>query len=328
MKLGILGTGMIVQDLLRTFDKLPIESTYILGTKATEKEAEELVKKYQLSGFFLDYDEMLASEIDTVYIALPNNLHYSFAIQALNSNKHAIIEKPIVTNDSQLLQLEAVAKNNGLILLEAMNIHYLPAFKQLKEDIKEIGNIRIASLNYSQYSSRYDAFKSGDVHPAFDPQFSGGALMDINVYNIHAAIGLFGKPVKAIYYPNIQRGIDTSGVVNLIYDDKVVTTIGAKDCYAPIISTIQGDKSTIEISQSINTISKYKVKTRTEIIKEYENIENKHRLYYEFIEFCNMIDNNLVEESRKYLQCSLDVAEVMTCLRKQVGLVFPGDNIK
>ena len=40
----------------------------------------------------------------------------------------------------------------------------------------------------------YDAFLQGIVQPAFDPAQSGGALMDINVYNIHALVGLFGKP--------------------------------------------------------------------------------------------------------------------------------------
>ena len=49
--------------------------------------------------------------------------------------------------------------------------------------------------------------------PAFDPAFSGGALMDINIYNIHYVVGLFGKPKNIEYYPNIERGIDTSGVL-------------------------------------------------------------------------------------------------------------------
>ena len=40
-----------------------------------------------------------------------------------------------------------------------MNLHYIPAFLSLKEDLKKLGDIKIVSFNYSQYSSRYNAFK-------------------------------------------------------------------------------------------------------------------------------------------------------------------------
>ena len=55
------------------------------------------------------------------------------------------------------------------------------------------------NFNYSQYSSRYDAFKQGTILPAFDYHKSGGALMDINVYNVNAIISLFGQPVSIGY---------------------------------------------------------------------------------------------------------------------------------
>ena len=72
------------------------------------------------------------------------------------------------------------------MIFEAMNLHYIPAFLSLKEDLKKLGDIKIVSFNYSQYSSRYNAFKEGTILPAFDFHKAGGALMDLNVYNIHA----------------------------------------------------------------------------------------------------------------------------------------------
>ena len=97
------------------------------------------------------------------------------------------------------------------MIFEAMNLHYIPAFLSLKEDLKKLGDIKIVSFNYSQYSSRYNAFKEGNILPAFDFHKAGGALMDLNVYNIHALIDLFGKPVYHKYMANIERNIDTSG---------------------------------------------------------------------------------------------------------------------
>ena len=77
MKLGILGTGMIVKDLMTTYSKFDIKKTYLLATTQTQQEAEELCQKYHLDQIFYDYDQLLDSDIDTVYIALPNHLLYS-----------------------------------------------------------------------------------------------------------------------------------------------------------------------------------------------------------------------------------------------------------
>ena len=90
MKLGILGTGMIVKDLLTTIHELKIESIYILGTQQTEEETKSLCEQYHLDGYDLNYDDLLKRNIDTIYVALPNHLHYTFAKKALENGKHVI----------------------------------------------------------------------------------------------------------------------------------------------------------------------------------------------------------------------------------------------
>ena len=59
MKLGILGTGMIVKDLLTTIHELKIESIYILGTQQTEEETKSLCEQYHLDGYDLNYDDLI-----------------------------------------------------------------------------------------------------------------------------------------------------------------------------------------------------------------------------------------------------------------------------
>ena len=61
----------------------------------------------------------------------------------------------------------------------------MPNYKVVKEWLREIGPVRLVHYNYSQYSSRYDSYLSGKVTNVFDPGYAGGALMDINVYNLH-----------------------------------------------------------------------------------------------------------------------------------------------
>lgn len=325
MKLGILGTGMIVKDLMTTYDKLNIEKTYILGTENTREETEALKEKYNLGKTYYDYDELLASDVDTIYVALPNHLHYIFSKKALEANKHVIIEKPITSNYGELVDLKRIASERDLIILEAMNIHYLPAYKAVKENVSKLGKLKIVSLNYSQYSSRYNAFKEGIILPAFDYTKSGGALMDLNVYNVHFVVGLFGKPVDVQYYPNIERNIDTSGILILDYKDFKVVTIGAKDCKAPVMNSLQGDQANIVIETPVNVLREFSVNNNDGTHSEYTYEKDVHRMYYEFVEFIRVIDEKDYVKANEMLEVSSIASELMEKARKVGGVVFENE---
>lgn len=325
MKLGILGTGMIVRDLLTTIHELNLEKIAILGRKETQEETENLAKTYQIHDVYYDYETLLSSDVDTIYVALPNHLHFEFAKQALLQNKHVIIEKPITSNAKELEELITIASKKHLMILEAMNIHYLPAYQSLKENINKVGHIKIVYFNYSQYSSRYDAFKKGNILPAFDYHKSGGALMDLNIYNLHAIIGLFGQPVDNFYFANIERGIDTSGVMVLNYDKFKAVSIGAKDCQAPIVTTIQGDQGVFIIEKPINQMTTYKFIDNQGNEMIYQDNCKKHRLYYEFKEFIRMIEEKDFSSQQAMLTISLDISKIMEKGRKQEGVVFDND---
>ncbi|MEC5317551.1 Gfo/Idh/MocA family oxidoreductase [Brenneria populi subsp. brevivirga] len=325
MKLGILGTGMIVRDLLTTIHKLHLESLAILGTEQTRDETLELAAANNIESVFFDYETMLESDVDTIYIALPNHLHFSFASQALSKGKHVIIEKPITSNTRELNELKSLAEEKQLIILEAMNIHYLPAYLSLKENIATLGNLKLVTLNYSQYSSRYDSFMSGVIHPAFDYRKTGGALMDINVYNIHFVVGLFGRPLTVNYYANIQRKIDTSGVMILDYGSLTCVCIGAKDCRAPTTSVLQGDKASAHIHIPVNQMQGYDIVLNDGNSENFNFDDRRHRLLHEFQEFIRIIDSRDYLSAQQMLEISSIVAEVMETGRKQQHVEFTND---
>ncbi len=325
MKLGILGNGMIVKDLMKTIHKLNFEKIHVLGREASREKVEQLVREHQLTGSFYDYETMLQSDVDVIYVALPNHLHYDFAGKALEHKKHVILEKPAASSGEEMRELAELAGNQKRMLFEAMNIHYLPAFQALKEDLAKLGEIKMVSLNYSQYSSRYDAFKQGTVLPAFDPRMSGGALMDINVYNVHALMGLFGVPKQARYYANVERGIDTSGMMFYDYGTFKAVSIGAKDCRAPIVSTIQGNQAALVIEMPVNQMTEYRILYNDghEELRSFDQTE--HRMYYEFAAFIRMIEEDDFETCQKMLELSCEAAELMTRTRREEGIVFAAD---
>lgn len=323
MKLGIIGSGMIVNDLLSFVEEIKeIELVAILGRKESKEKIDNLVFKHDIKKAYYDYDELLNdSEIDTVYIALPNNLHYEYTKKALLSKKHVICEKPFTSNVDELDELITLSKKQNCLLFEAITNQYLPAYQEIKEKLPEIGKIKIISSNFSQYSSRYNAFKEGIILPAFDVNKSGGSLMDLNVYNIHFIVGLFGEPKSVQYYANIEHDIDTSGILILDYDDFKAVCIGAKDCSAPITSIIQGDQG------CINIVGPTSILADVQMIKNGNDVvnlptSNNHRMYDEFIAFTKLIDNKDYNTCHQMLNHSRIVMNVLTKARESANIIF------
>lgn len=327
MKLGIIGAGMIVKDLLSITPFLKdVELEAICGTQKSEETMIELKNKYGIKNVLYSYDELLNMDLDAIYIGLPNNLHFEFAKKALESNKNVIVEKPFTSTYNEALILSDLAKQKQLFIFEAITNQYLPNYKKIKELLPKLGDIKIVQCNYSQYSSRYNSFKEGNILPAFDPKFSGGALMDLNIYNIHYAVGLFGKPENIEYYPNVERGIDTSGILILDYGTFKCVCVGAKDCKAPIANNIQGDKGCIYQDSPANVCERLELLMNDGTSTKINENNYEHRMVNEFIEFAEMIKNNDLEKCYKMLEHSLIVSEVQTIARHKGGIIFPADN--
>lgn len=312
MKLAVLGTGKIVQEFLPMIQQVTdVELVALLSTPRSLDKAKEMQVQYHIQEVYTDYETLLGNEIfDTVYVALPNHLHYQYTKAALLQGKNVICEKPFTLNAQQLQELIKIATEKRVILLEAITNQYLNNFLQIKKDLAKLGEIKIVECNYSQYSSRYDAFKEGKILPAFDPQKGGGALMDINIYNIHFVVGLFGKPEKVQYLANIKRDIDTSGILVLDYGAFKAVCIGAKDSTAQIRSVIQGIDGSIEVLGATNEMPRYERRSKTEIEAVNANLD-KHRMYQEFEKFTEVIDQKDLAFALEQLNHSLTVMQVV-----------------
>ena len=212
MKLGIIGSGMIVKDFLSFAHELPEIKLEAITARNIEN-LKELQKKYNIKNIYTDIDLCLENkEVDTIYVAVPNNLHYTVAKRALEAGKNVICEKPFTLKYDEAVELFEIAEDKGLILIEAITNQYQKNYLDIKDNIDNIGEIRLVECNFSQLSSRYEAFKNGILAPVFDKSKGGGVLGDLNIYNIHFVVGLFGKPNKVHYAPNIVNDVDTSGI--------------------------------------------------------------------------------------------------------------------
>ena len=229
MRLGIAGAGTIVKEFL---PKLACMEGFALTAiyNRTVDKAAWLARENGIEKVCEDYDALLDCGIDAVYIALTNDLHAPFSERALSKGISVIVEKPIASNSKEAERLAGLAQENDCFLFEAVSSPYTDSFGVISRWLPEIGELKLVQSSFTQYSSRYDRFLAGELPAVFDPARSGGALMDLGIYNISLLIGLFGEPAGLQYHANIERGIDTSGVLTMQYPGFQAVGVAAKDC--------------------------------------------------------------------------------------------------
>lgn len=324
MRLGVIGKGKIVKDFLTMRTQLPIEAMALVVRKGAEEAGQVFARENGFEAVFSDIADLAAWKPDAVYVAVPNHLHESYTRQVLQAGISVILEKPAVPRRKELEALYALADEKGVYLIEAMTTWYLPAFAAIREHLPKLGRLRLAELTYCQRSSRYDAFRNGQVQPAFDPKSCGGSLMDINVYNIAAAVALFGAPVSVQYHANRVNGIDTSGVLNMVYPDFQVTATGAKDCGLVAGGCFLGDEGNLRFDAPVSLVTSFTL-TRGSETQVIAPKNPGFRMLPEFLTFPEILAGKQEEQYRRVREYSLTVAGILEEARHQAGIVFPGD---
>lgn len=128
-----------------------------------------------------DWTEMLEKgSFDVVYISTPHPLHYEHVRKALEFGRNVLVEKPATMNAAQYEELGKLAREKGVVLMEAMWTRYLPATQYLLHDLlPRIGHVKRVFSEFSfpivspdlQHSSRF-----------LDKAAGAGALLDQGVY--------------------------------------------------------------------------------------------------------------------------------------------------
>jgi predicted dehydrogenase len=218
------------------------------------------------------------------------------------------------------------AKENHVVLMEAMKPTLTPGFRAVQKVLPEIGAVRQYFACYCQYSSRYDQLKEGIVLNAFNPDLSNGAVMDIGVYTIYPMVVLFGRP-QIIQASGIRlySGVDGSSSINFTYDGFNATVLYSKIANSNLPTEIQGEDGLITLDR-INIIGEATLTCRNGTKENLLPKVRKHEYYYEIAEFIDLIQSGRSESAINSLENSLITMEIMDEIRRQVGVVFPADN--
>ena len=323
IRLGTIGTGAIVHSILDNVKRIEGIELAAVYSRSAER-GRQLAAAYGCEISYTDMAAFLADPgINTVYIAVPNLLHYEMAKAALLAGKNVICEKPFTTKAAHTEELIAIAREKGLFLTEAAPTSFLPNFRVLRRELPKIGRVRLVMSNYSQYSSRYDALLRDEKPAVFDPARGGGCLMDINFYNILLNILLFGEPQEIRYRANLYPGMaDTSGAAEMTYDGFVSTNAGAKDTWGENYFQIEGEQGYIYIAGGSNGIRSVRTVTRT-TDDTYNEQPDPDRWFYEIQELTRLMlaGDHTALDAR--LETTLATVRTLETARASAGIRFP-----
>ena len=326
IRFGVVGTNFITDWVIEggredeRFDLVAVCSR-------SEETAKAFAEKHNIPHTFTSLEEMAASElIDAVYVASPNAFHAQQSILCMQNGKHVLCEKAFASNAKEVRLMIDAARENNVVLMEAMKPTLTPAFRAVQKSLPEIGTARSYFACYCQYSSRYDKFKEGIVLNAFLPELSNGSTMDIGIYTIYPMVVLFGRP-KEINATGVMlsSGVDGQAAVNFTYDNGMnATVLYGKITDSTLPTEIQGEQGTIKLDR-INIISEATIVRHK---GESENIypeTNHNEYYYEVAEFIDTILSGSKESTINSLENSLITIEIIDDIRRQLGVHFPAD---
>ncbi|MGN0984138.1 MAG: hypothetical protein ACI4OI_04770, partial [Gemmiger sp.] len=186
-------------------------------------------------------------------------------------------------------------------------------------ELPKLGPIRGAMASFCARSARYDDYLQGIWNTTFDPACQGGALNDMNVYNLHLFCGLLGDPQRCEYRPSRgENGIDTAGLALLDYGGFTAAALAAKDSGSVNGAVLQGPGGRIVVEGGTNALPRvYSVigGVREGGLRTDCPPASRHRMAYEFAEFARIVAEHDTAAEAEARARTLAVMELLERLR-------------
>jgi D-xylose 1-dehydrogenase (NADP+, D-xylono-1,5-lactone-forming) len=179
LRIGILGTARIARSFTLAVRPSKRVTVAAVASRDLDK-AQRFAQDLRIARSFDSYESLLAdSEIDAVYIPLPNSLHAEWSIRAVRAGKHVLCEKPLAASAAQARAMFDAARQHGVHLVEGYPYLAHPQTRKMRELLEQgaVGEARLIQASFG-----FTLTDGGNIR--LNPQLAGGALMDVGVYAV------------------------------------------------------------------------------------------------------------------------------------------------
>lgn len=318
---AVLGTGVIANEMAQALVKMN-KRLYAVANR-THQKALDFAERYGVRKVYDQIDEVFEDEaVDIIYITSPHNTHYEFMKKALEHGKHILVEKSITLNSRELDEMIALAAEKKLVLAEAMTIWHMPIYKKLWEIVQsgQLGKVQIITMNFG-------SFKEYNMsNRFFNMNLAGGAMLDIGVYALSIVRSFMEEKPEDIVsqWKASPTGSDEQATILLKNKQEQMATVAlSMHSKQPKRAMISCEKGYIEIMEYPRADKAVIVDAESGERTEIESGENANALYYEMMDMEQAVRSG--DASNMQLQYSKDVMDIMTKLRKDWGMKYPGE---
>jgi predicted dehydrogenase len=245
LRLGILGCANIAKQFTRDVNGSSQVSIQAVASRDLAK-AQAFAQSFHIPRAHGSYEALLAdAALDAIYIPLPNSLHAEWAIRAMQVGKHVLCEKPLALNLAEVTHMFQVARQCGVMLLEAYPYWFQP---QTRDLLACLSHDKIGEVRSMQASFGFTVGNT-DTNIRMKPDLGGGALLDAGSYPLSLIQLVMGcAPERVMAHANwADTGVDISLMATLFYaDGRRAQMSCAMDTANHRRATIVGSHGTVE----------------------------------------------------------------------------------
>lgn len=196
---GILGAARVNERLLPAIVGASNSKLVAIASRRAGAAAQTLEKYAPGCSGVRSYDSLDKllddQEVQAVYLPMANHEHVEWALKAIQSGKHVLIEKPMALTVRDIEAIELAAKERHVTVMEGFMYRFHPQHARVQEIIDSglIGEIRSARASYSFMMRPARMYRLAN-----NPDLGGGAMWDIGPYAIHSLRKCFGLEPKSV----------------------------------------------------------------------------------------------------------------------------------
>jgi predicted dehydrogenase len=324
LRWGILGPGGIANTFALAVREGTRSQLVAVGSRDADR-ASGFARRHSVARSHGSYEALVADdEVDVVYIATPHSEHREHALLALAAGKHVLVEKSFARNLAEADEVLDAARGAGLFAGEAMWSRYLPQYDVLRRTVAEgtLGEVVLVQADHGQ------ALWPDGPQRLADPALAGGALLDLGVYPLALADDLLGElddvAARGTLSPD---GVDVTVGVTARRGSALARMTCTMAAATPCTAFVAGTAARVELATTFYTptTTLTLVGPDDTVLDTWEPEHRTHGFRYQVAEVARAIEAGRTEPWSVTWEATRRVMAVMDDVRRQVGVVYPGE---
>lgn len=318
LRWGILGTGWIAEQFVRSLRKHTRQVVQAVGSRALPT-AQRAADRWGGATAYGSYAGLVSDpRVDVVYVATPHHLHLPHALLAIQAGKHVLVEKPLGLSADEARTIHHAAQTAKVFCMEALWTLCLPKYDVIRQLLTD-GVLGEPTAVLADIGETFTV-----DHRILRVDLAGGPLLDLGTYPVTLATWVLGDPdiVQAVGTP-AATGVNGQLAITLHSPTAVAALHTTLHAVTPTTAVIAGTKATISIERFFYRPGPFALTGSDGARLEFDEPAVGHdALHFEAAEVARCITAGETGSPLRPMADTARTLAVMDRIRKAVGITF------